>query len=51
MRGRPGQKSGIFFLPAHRMIGKEKKGGTAMGDRGDIDELIFGEEEYAVSQR
>ena len=40
----------IFSVPLHRMIGSHiARGGENMIQ--DIDELIFGDEEYTVSQR
>lgn len=40
----------MFSVLPHKMIGKLFEGGFTMQDR-DIDEMIFAEEEYAVSQR
>jgi hypothetical protein len=35
----------------HTMIGNQILGGRPMGQERDIDEMIFHDEEYAVSQR
>lgn len=41
----------IFPAPAHTMVRKREGRERGMLSLGDLDDLIFGDEEYAVSQR